>query len=231
MELVGYLIRILCVEYTTIARYATMQLFILLAPNALALVNYKTIGEVIRLSEVKGSPFFLRSKFVTWFFFASDVFSFLLQGSGSGLQATGGKSADTGKSIILAGLFIQLIFLACFGAIVIYISRNDNYVFYVEGQTAHKKHLIACMSVTFIFIYIRSIYRVIEFSTGYDGPVAKAEWAFYVFDTLAIAICFIVYAVYFIGNYLPKCKDSEQASTRSISIDFTEAKKFHSQNV
>ena len=42
-----------------------MELFLLLAPNALALANYKSTGEAIRLSGVKPKHFFLRPKFFT----------------------------------------------------------------------------------------------------------------------------------------------------------------------
>lgn len=215
MEVVGYLLRILCADFTTIPKYAIMQLFLLLAPNALALVNYKTVGEMIRLSNVEKSPFYLRPKFVTWFFFASDIFSFLLQGSGGGLQASGGESANMGKTLTLVGLFIQLAFLAFFAVITVYVSRNDKYVFHVEGQQNPKRKLVICMLSTLVLIYIRSIYRVIEYATGYDGPVATLEWAFYVFDTLAIGICFVIYIFYFIGHYLPKRGSSQQIPTSS----------------
>jgi hypothetical protein len=62
-----------------------MELFLLLAPNALALANYKSTGEAIRLSGVKPKHFFLRPKFFTCFFFSSDIFAFFLQGSGGRL--------------------------------------------------------------------------------------------------------------------------------------------------
>ncbi|CEI99700.1 hypothetical protein RMCBS344292_13782 [Rhizopus microsporus] len=216
MEVVGYLIRAMCYSFTSIARFAVMNLFLLLAPNALALVNYKTLGEMIRLSRVQEKRFYLRPKFVTWFFFASDILSFLMQGSGGGLQATG--NADTGKAIVLVGLFIQLFFLACFFFITIYVSRNDNYTFYVAGVDNPKRKLAICLFSTLVLIYIRSIYRVIEYATGYDGPVARTEWAFYVFDTLAIAICFVLYGVYYIGNYIPK-RDAQEDVTATSSID------------
>lgn len=203
MEAIGYAVRIACANYTDFKRFITSTLFLLLAPNALALVNYKAVGEIIRLSNVKSEKYYLRPKFVTWFFFASDIFVFLLQGAGSGMQSNY-ANLKKGQAITLTGLALQLVFLACFAAITIYVQNSPRYHYHVEGCKNPKKKLFFCLYVTIGLIYIRSIYRVVEYAYGYTGPVVRAEWALYTFDTLAIAICFLVYCVFFIGNYLPK---------------------------
>ncbi|CEP12462.1 hypothetical protein [Parasitella parasitica] len=203
MEVIGFAVRILCHFYTDLGRYIGMTMFLLLAPNALALVNYKAVGEIIRLSNVETNRFYLRPKFVTWFFFSSDIFSFCLQGAGGGLQSTVDYN-DIGIAVTLVGLALQLFFFACFAAITFYVQRNPQYQYHVHGQLNAKNRLILCLYVTIALIYIRSIYRVAEYATGYGGPIARLEWAFYVFDTIVIFLSFIVYCVFFIGNYLPK---------------------------
>ncbi|CAO3620779.1 unnamed protein product [Mucor fragilis] len=119
--------------YTDLGRYIGMTMFLLLAPNALALVNYKAVGEIIRLSNVETNKFYLRPKFVTWFFFSSDIFSFCLQGAGGGLQSTVDHN-QVGIAVTLVGLAIQLFFFACFAGITFYVQRNPKYQYYVEGQ-------------------------------------------------------------------------------------------------
>ncbi|KAI8992074.1 RTA1 like protein-domain-containing protein [Mycotypha africana] len=205
-EALGYLLRILCrVQGSTLPNYVVMMMCLLLSPNALAMVNYKAVGEIIRLSNVPTDRFYFQPKFVTWFFFSSDIFSFLLQGSGGGLQASGDmKKADIGKMIALVGLAIQLFFFACFALITIYVHRSSKYQYTVIEETNAKNKMIYCLYITIAFLYIRSVYRVVEFGSGWDGAIASAEWAFYVFDTLAIAISFICYCTLFMGNYLPK---------------------------
>lgn len=159
-----------------------------LPPNTLALVNYKAVGEIIRLSNIQTKqPFYLRPKFVTWFFFASDVLSLFCQGAGGGLQATG-TTPDAGKAITLVGLSAQLVFFTCFVYITIHVHRHPEYTYCVEGQKDLKKHLILCLDITLVLLYIRSIYRAAEYSTGYGGPIARLEWAFYVFDTFVIVV-------------------------------------------
>lgn len=224
-ECIGYLIRALCSSGgTSMGKYMIMTLFLLLSPNALALVNYKALGEVIKLSNIQKAPFFLRPKFVTWFFFSSDIFSFLLQGSGGGLQINGNRAA-LGKTIILVGLVLQLIFFACFALITIRVHRSPKYNYSIEGQPNAKRNMMRCLYITLILLYIRSIYRVAEYTTGYDGVIASAEWGFYVFDGLAIALSFIVYSILFMDNYLPKRNEinggmiARKISSESTSVD------------
>lgn len=218
MEAIGYLIRALCsTGGTTLGKYVGMTFFLLLPPNALALVNYKCLGEVVRLSNVQNRFFFLRPKFITWFFFSSDVFAFMLQGSGGGLQVT--DNADIGKTIALIGLVVQLGFFGSFAIITVYVHRSPKYSYTVDGQTDAKKRMVRSLYITLFFLYIRSIYRVAEYAGGREGPVATSEWAFYVFDGLAIALSFVGYCVYFMGNYLPKRgEENTMISTKISSI-------------
>lgn len=221
METIGYAVRIICADFTDMGRYIGTTLFLLLAPNALALVNYKAVGEIIRLSNVDTNKFYLRTKFVTWFFFASDIFSFVLQGAGGGMQTTINLNS-VGIAVTLVGLSLQLFFFAAFAGITIYVQRNPKYIYHVEGSPNAKRNLILCLYVTMVLLYIRSIYRVAEYATGYGGPIARLEWAFYVFDTLIIAISFLVYSVFFIGNYLPK-HDAEESLNGKTQVSISES--------
>ncbi|CEP12463.1 hypothetical protein [Parasitella parasitica] len=230
MESIGYIFRILCAKNTTLGTYIGMNLFLLLPPNALALVNYKATGEMIRLSNVPSFRFWLKPKFVTWFFFSSDVFAFLLQGSGGGLQAMSAEKAALGKTITLVGLIIQLFFFASFAFITIHVHRSPKYQYSVVGQANPKGKLSLCLYITLFLLYVRSIYRIAEYAGGYDGVIATTEWAFYVFDTLTIAIAFIVYFILFIGNYLPKRQQEEvlkanRVPSSSSSLEFNQIER------
>lgn len=229
METIGYAVRIICANFTDLGRYIGTTLFILLAPNALALVNYKAVGEIIRLSNVETDKFYLRTKFVTWFFFGSDIFSFVLQGAGGGMQ-TITKLNNVGIAVTLVGLGTQLFFFAAFAGITVYIHCNSKYNYYVEGSPNAKRNLVYCLYVTITLLYVRSIYRVAEYATGYSGPVAKLEWAFYVFDSLVIAISFLVYSVFFIGNYLPK-HDAVETINDKVSVSESIATENRDQDI
>ncbi|KAJ1879467.1 hypothetical protein H4R99_004033 [Coemansia sp. RSA 1722] len=216
-ESLGYIFRTVCVYDTTFAMYVLMTLFLLLPPNALALVNYKTIGKIIDDSvQARPKRFWLRPKFVNWFYFASDIFSIAMQGAGGGMMTTM-KGRDAGKKIVLVGLTVQLFFFACYLLTTVYVWRKPEYVVSQgprdKSPAAAKRKVMIAIVVTTIIIYLRSIYRIAEFADGYGGKIYSAEWAFYVFDTILIFIAFLVYIVLFIGPNFTK-----QRKTLSDSI-------------
>lgn len=225
----GYLLRLLCLDGVSLGKYIGMTFFLLLPPNALALVNYKSAAEIIRLSEVEPKHFYVREKFVRRFFISSDILAFWLQASGGGLQAVSNPStANIGRYITIVGLVIQLFFFGSFTFVCIYIHRNPLYNYQVEGVDNPKGKLLFSLYTTIAMIFIRSIYRFAEYIAGYDGVIATTEWAFYVFDTLAIAIGFVFYIVFFIGKYLPKrgSVEDKMEPQRSISLSNLEANHF-----
>ncbi|KAJ1953403.1 hypothetical protein EC988_003015 [Linderina pennispora] len=202
-EAIGYIFRTVCVYKTNMLLYVLMTLFLLLPPNAMALFNYKTQAEIIRLSNVDARRFWLKPKFVTWFFFSSDVFSILMQGAGGGMM-TSYEMRNTGKMIALIGLIVQLFFFASFFFISVHVMRNPVYTVRqskkdASPEAAKKKVMWVLLSTT-IILYLRSIYRVAEFADGYAGVIYSCEWAFYVFDTILIFFAFLVYLYWFIGH-------------------------------
>ncbi|KAJ1949523.1 hypothetical protein FBU59_001106 [Linderina macrospora] len=205
-EAVGFIIRAAIVNEASLGLFVTMTLFLLLPPNALALFNYRVIGEVVRRSRVPTTRFWLKPKFITWFFFGSDVFSFLVQSSGGGMMAME-SMRDKGKHIALFGLAVQLVFFACFMAVTIVVKRNPQYRVECGPKdrdgVAAKKKLMGVIISTTALLYVRSIYRVAEFADGYGGKIYSCEWAFYVFDSLAILLCFVIYSVWFVGHHFP----------------------------
>ncbi|KAJ2528292.1 hypothetical protein EV175_007468, partial [Coemansia sp. RSA 1933] len=49
-ESAGYILRAVCAEHPSMGIFVAMTLFLLLPPNALALFNYKAVGEISRIS-------------------------------------------------------------------------------------------------------------------------------------------------------------------------------------
>lgn len=55
-------------------------------------------------------------------------------------------------------------------------------------------------------MYIRSIFRLIEFADGWFGKIASNEVYFYVFDFLMIFLCFVVFTLLHFGVHLRKAQ-------------------------
>ncbi|KAJ2400175.1 hypothetical protein GGI23_002197 [Coemansia sp. RSA 2559] len=206
-ESIGYILRAVCAEHASLGLFICMTLFLLLPPNALALFNYKTIGEISRISYDPDRKFWLKPRFITWFFFSSDVFSFLLQSSGGAMTATS-STKSIGRWVCIVGLAVQLVFLAAFTFSTLVVHRSPLYKV-TKGpkdsdERAAKNRVVWVILGTTVLLYVRSIYRLIEFIDGYGGKIYSAEWAFYVFDFVPIFSMFLIYIVFFIGHNFPR---------------------------
>ena len=74
-----------------------------------------------------------------------------------------GKSPSRGQSVIMVGLFIQLVFLGMFLLLALYVglvARRKGAANPVPAQ------VFACMWVTMTLLVVRNIYRVVEYLKG-----------------------------------------------------------------
>lgn len=93
-----------------------------LAPILIAAGNYLLISRLIRLvlPSEHHRLFGIPGHRLTPIFVGFDVFSFMVQGSGSGIASSGnwvGSKADTGRYTLIGGLVLQLIAFSLFLAI------------------------------------------------------------------------------------------------------------------
>ncbi|KAJ2651688.1 hypothetical protein IWW40_001588 [Coemansia sp. RSA 1250] len=222
-EAIGYAFRVVCIYWTTLGTFTATSLFLLLPPNALALTNYKTLGKVVQLSTVflpdnrKPHVFWLKPRFITWFFFTSDVFSFLLQGIGVGISTQDNKR-ELAKHTVLSGLYVQLFFFAVFLVIAAYIFIDKRFTV-ACGPCDHnaqqaKRRLFWVIISTTALLYVRSVYRVAEFVGGYGSKIYGAEWLFYLFDTALVLLSFAIYMQSFIGYHF---QPNHQVDTAALN--------------
>ncbi|KAJ2083760.1 hypothetical protein H4R24_000531 [Coemansia sp. RSA 988] len=214
-EAIGYGFRVVCIYWTTLGTFTAMTMFLLLPPNALALTNYKTLGEVVRKSQDSipshqiPKVFLLKPRFITWFFFTSDVFSFLLQGAGVGISTQEDKR-DLAKHTVLAGLYVQLFFFAVFLGIAAYIFFDRRFVVMCgpkdSSEQQAKRRLFSVIIVTTVMLYLRSVYRVAEFAGGYGSKIYGTEWLFYMCDTVPVLLSFAMYMWSFIGHHFKRSR-------------------------
>ncbi|KAJ2715112.1 hypothetical protein H4R19_001377 [Coemansia spiralis] len=210
-EAAGYAMRTVCIYWTTLGTFTAMTLLLLLPPNALALTNYKTLGDVVRESRdvmpAHRLPrvFLLKPRFITWFFFSSDVLSFLLQGAGVAMSTQHDRRA-LAKQTVVAGLYVQLLFFAVFLGIATYTFFDKRFTVArgprdASGRQA-KRRLFAVVGLTTVALYVRSVYRVAEFVDGYGGRIYGTEYLFYLCDTVLVLASFGVYMQSFLGHHL-----------------------------
>jgi hypothetical protein len=207
-----------------------------IAPLFLAADNYLLLGRLLLsvLPSTSSSPipkiFRISATMITKIFVGCDVFSFLIQVSGSGIASSNnwkGDTKDIGVNVLIVGLATQLLAMLVFLSVVARFCKRASW----EGEVRQdppagwQKVLTAVIvSCTLIVVsvclpyyivvhwtltresQIRSIYRLIEFALGVDGYLFSHEWPFYVFESLPMMPAIAVFCFWYPGRILPKKK-------------------------
>ncbi|KAF7197301.1 Protein RTM1 [Pseudocercospora fuligena] len=196
-EIIGYISRSISASENpgpySQTPYIIQTITIIVAPTLLAASIYMLLGRIVLMLKAE-EKLFIRRTWLTKIFVSGDIVSFLMQGIGAGVLASASTNADpesanTGKDIIVGGLFVQIIF---FGLFVI---AAGVFYFHVSGATTEerpwKKHMIALYFVS-AMIFVRSIVRVVEFLQGNDGYISTHEVFLYVFDAMIMWFAMVV---------------------------------------
>lgn len=221
LEMGGYAARVQMLNKPSFGAYVGSQSVLIICPVLLSIVNYIAVGKILRL--VDTSKGWLQPAWVARLFTTSDVLCLLLQGTGGGMQPS--KDAGTrklGNTLLLLGLGAQLGFFAIFTSMTIFI--NISKLYGLRGDLRFQPVFI-CLFCTIVLMFVRNVFRVIEFSQGYLGYLATHEAYFYIFDFAMIFSCFLFYIRFHFGFYLssqatadiPKAESSVTAISASSS--------------
>ncbi|KAJ3385205.1 hypothetical protein HDU84_002401 [Entophlyctis sp. JEL0112] len=212
-EAAGYGARISAINNPfSIATYAGQQGLIVISPVLIAASQYIMMEKIMQFVDEKASP--VRPSLIAKIFVTSDVISFAVQGAGSGILVASSSSFTLGNNILIAGLVLQVVCYITFLTIsTIFFSR----VYSREFIDAGWKKLYTALFISCALILIRSVFRVVEFAVGYDGPIATNENYMYGFDFALIVIGVVILNVYHPGNFIktpPRRRvDMEMVST------------------
>jgi len=191
--------------------YIVEYLFVVLSPCAFIAADYVLLG---RLSRHLGCDKFLaiRPTRITAIFIASDVTTFLIQAAGGSLSisSTNLQGAINGSHIFLAGLAAQLVSFLTFTTIYaiflyrVHKHRPDIWTKDAGGKWYNDwRTLASALILSCIGILIRSLYRTIELSQGFEGHLATVEAFFYGLDTLPLFLAIVVYVPFWPGRFIP----------------------------
>ena len=199
-ETIGYIGR--CLSHSdkeALTPYIIQSLLILLGPALYAASIYMTLGRII-LAVRAPHHSIIPTRWQTRLFVCGDVLAFLTQMSGGGIQASGSLSSmRTGEKIIVAGLFLQIIFFSFF-----VVSSTVFHARCVKRPTPESmdpkmpwQQMVVMLYTVSGLILVRSIFRVIEYIGGNDGYLLRSEWPTYVFDALLMALTMLIFLVWY----------------------------------
>lgn len=209
-EFVGYIGRIYSSQHESEkGPFILQSILLLVAPALFAASIYMTLGRVIGdLNAAKFSLVPLR--WLTKIFVVGDVFLFLLQGGGGGLIASKLlSSVKAGEHIIVAGLFLQIVFFGLFIAVMclfqVRISRNPTELAVAMRNQPHRfrnwRTVLMSLNLMSLLILVRSIVRVIEFMQGHTGQIISHEVFLYVLDAIPMALVVLLFDLQNIGAF------------------------------
>ncbi|OQE47224.1 hypothetical protein PENCOP_c001G00744 [Penicillium coprophilum] len=180
---------------------------------------YVLLGRFIQLLGPESS--ILTPKLYLWIFCTCDVISLVVQAIGGGMASQQADKIDgdtaPGTHIMVAGIVFQLfsitIFVVCAADFIHRVMRK-RLLQTVNGPVIP---LFAAMILSIVCIYIRSIYRTIELSQGWDGYLITHETYFIALDGAMMVLSVAVFNVLHPGWMLPSEKpDSYKMETASV---------------
>ena len=108
-EILGYVGRIVTINDPNLTNFIFMDVFLLLTPNLLAYVEYKTVSLLMKKINMSKAWGVLPAKWVSALFVTSDVVSFVVQSCAAGYLTSGNEDLiKTGKIIMLTGYFKEV---------------------------------------------------------------------------------------------------------------------------
>lgn len=104
----------------------------------------------------------------------------------------------TGSRIVIAGLAVLVLSFGIFVLVAIsYDYRLRHYppalVVSKSGRALNWKRELLVLYLSSALIFIRSVYRLVEYAQGNAGWLNTHEWTFYVFDALLMWIALILF--------------------------------------
>lgn len=171
---------------------------------------YYQLAKIITIYGQQVSP--LKPMTYSAIFIVADVVSIVIQAAGGGTAAAGDTDGNsdtikTGGWIMVGGIGVQVlmmsIFILAFSYVIWKIRTTPEQEYepryaYIRERPMFK-FFIPALCVAILFIYTRSIYRLVELSEGWSGYLMTTERFFLVLDGLMVLIATISLTVVYPG--------------------------------
>jgi hypothetical protein len=119
------------------------------------------------------------------------------------------SSINNGKHLIVVGLFLQIIFFGIFLVTSLIFDRRLRKSPTPASAAINWQKYMLTLYFTGILILIRSVFRVVEFTGGNDGPLMTSEVYLYIFDAVLMLGVLVSLNVVHPGDIIgKKAKDS-----------------------
>ncbi|EAW11682.1 RTA1 domain-containing protein [Aspergillus clavatus NRRL 1] len=209
-ECIGFVVRVLSTRDQQNSTLALItQLFILLSPLWVNAFDYMVLARMIHFFVPEKTIGIFKPSLLATIFVFLDLGSFIIQLIG-GSMAGPGVSHDqqmNGIHIYMGGIGIQEFFIILFLLIAIQFHRRMLHldrIGQLVGPKTQWRGLLYALYCSLLFITVRIIYRLVEFSSGNDAsnPIPYHEWYVYAFDAVPMLFAIAVWNLVHPGKVL-----------------------------
>ncbi|KAF8500001.1 RTA1 like protein, partial [Hysterangium stoloniferum] len=145
-------------------------------------------------------------------FVTADVLALVVQAAGGGLASTANTSTGSrlGSNIMLAGIFFQMAVMLCYTLLAFEVilrfywqkpliiaqvpaSSTDKGVFKLATSMSRRMSLIIlATAIATVLVFIRTFYRSVELSGGWNGKIIRTQVYFNVLDATPICLALFI---------------------------------------
>ncbi|KAK5077264.1 hypothetical protein LTR64_005257 [Lithohypha guttulata] len=195
-----------------IKAYVLYLLLTLSAPPFIAATIYMALTRIMTTLRAAHLSIF-NVRFLTTTFVVIDIICFLAFLGGAGMQIAASASLQSaGRKVVLAGLGFQIICFLFFVYIAIRFHkrnlRGPGPLAEVQG-VKWRKHSWA-LYLACLFMLVRNIFRIAEYTQGHEGVIARHEWFIYTFDATMMWLVMVVYATVHPGRLVRQVRKAEK---------------------
>lgn len=209
LEVYGYVCRVIS-HYNpdnSTACYKGQLISLMIGPVFMAAGLYYQLGVLVTIF---GTHYSLMSpKLYTIVFTSLDVVALFMQGAGGGIAAgQSDSSVKVGRWVMVGGIVFQVVVLTTFIGMFTYVNykiffTNSEHTWAGAYQRQRKRPLfrfwIPAVYVSLLFLEIRSIYRIVELSEGWNGYLMTTQGYFLVLDGLMIFLGMLALTIVYPG--------------------------------
>jgi hypothetical protein len=139
--------------------------------------------------------------------------------TGGGIQAAGSLDLlHLGEKIIIAGLFVQVLFFGIFLVVAINFDLRYRRASRSTKSPGNRRLTIAmsALHTTSALIMVRSIFRVVEYIMGNNGFLLRHEYFLYIFDATLMFMVMIIFIVAHPTKSLERLSDEESDGSDNV---------------
>lgn len=186
------------------------------------------LGRLIR--HIDGEKYSLiRTTRLTKLFVLGDVLSFLMQGGGAGILSGANhgsashaqKQINLGQNVIIGGLIVQVIFFGSFVVVAALFHTRARKATHIRALEVPWERCMYLLYGTSALVFVRSIFRVIEYAQGNAGFIMRHEVFLYLFDSVLMLGVMVLMNVVHPGELLGRRKkeSSTLLESRGASME------------